>query len=318
MSESEERRDIRIVRPIIREFFDFEVIQDDLLRKAPVHLGGNFQSVRLFGGQTVAQSYAAAKKIYKTKHPERLDVNFIAPGNVHRDLYYRHKELSGELVQINVEQDGKVIANAILRMSSTPITAKTRPFSTYVPAEIKGPLHYKNLNAYLLNMEQNEWRRKHGFTGKLETKEDVYLFDWRPVNIQKYLGLSGERTVTQVWARLADSVRDLPITDPLSIPILMSDWTIGHPIAIYHRQLQIEIPSSASLTHKIIFHQHNVNPYGFFFLQFDMDVAKDGTALMVGQIFDENREIVMSFFQNHYFISDANDLKTHIELKSRI
>ncbi|CAD5235357.1 unnamed protein product [Bursaphelenchus xylophilus] len=317
MSEEKEL-DIRVVRPIIENFFDFDVVQGDLLKKAPVHIGGNFQSVRLFGGQTVAQCYSAAKKIYPDKCPELLDTNFIAPGSVTKDLFYRHRELSHDLIQINVEQNGNVIANATIRMKPRPDPDRNPPYNATFPAHVKDPFNYKNVNAYLTNLPQKEWRRQSGRDERFETKEDVYLFDWRPINIQKYLGISGEREVTYVWARLADSVRDLPIADPLAIPILMSDWIIGHPIHIYHRQLQVKLTTSASMTHKLIFHQDDVNPHGFFLMQLDMDVVKDGTGLVRGEIFDENHNIVLSFMQNHYYVTDEKALAEYNAQKSRL
>lgn len=102
----------------------------------------------------------------------------------------------------------------------------------------------------------NEWLIKHGssFNYKGSTDEN-HIFLLRPIDYLHFAGLSDQQKPMEVWARLSPVLLDLPIQDPEAILILLTDFIIGSPIFTLYDQQRIRVTNSATLNHKIFFHE---------------------------------------------------------------
>jgi hypothetical protein len=102
----------------------------------------------------------------------------------------------------------------------------------------------------------DEWLEQHGRSFKYRGSTDEHhIFVMRPLDFAHFAGLSEEQKPSHVWARLSPVLLDLSVQDPEAVLILLTDAIIGTPIFVLHDQRKIRVTSSATLTHKCIFHE---------------------------------------------------------------
>ncbi|KAI6226796.1 hypothetical protein M3Y95_00658600 [Aphelenchoides besseyi] len=311
-----------IVRPVFEKFFDLQPLNSNTVVSEPRHFGGFFKGSRLFGGHTATQSFLAAKRLRNGAQAYRIDINFFAPGNLHHDLVYQETSpaTNPNYVNLDVWQNNILLSTASCRLhdslpsddlsddSMNVVSSHSQKHFDF-PHNVLEPETYTEILDLVDRLPMNKWQKEHGqsFNYRGCTPENQ-IFQVRPIDHMHYAGLSYETKPMLVWARLSPTLLDLPIRDPEAIPLLLSDLIIGHPIFVHFDQLQIRVTSSATLSHKVYFHEFNFDPRGYFLIELKVNRANT-TALVCGRIFDEQKRLLVSIFQNHYYTLHKDDLQ---------
>ncbi|KAI6191166.1 hypothetical protein M3Y97_00198500 [Aphelenchoides bicaudatus] len=303
---------LNFVRPVFEKFFDLQSLDDQTLCSKAGHFGGFFKGTRLFGGHTASQSVVAAKRFKNSRQPYRLDVNFFAPGTLIHDLIYQSTstDSDSDFLSINVYQNSILLANSTIRFYNDKSVLEQPLFHQHAqfPSNILEPNAYPKVLDLIGKLHMDDWLKKFGRSFRYQGSTDEnHIFTLRPVDFLHFSGLSTEEKPVQLWARLSPALLDLQIEDPEVVLILLTDVVIGTPIFLLHDQQRIRVTSSATLTHKCIFHELDFNPRDYFFLELILHQA-DNTALISGRIFDQRRRLILSFVQNHYYTLHKDDL----------
>ncbi|KAI6210837.1 hypothetical protein M3Y96_00370300 [Aphelenchoides besseyi] len=311
-----EEPQLMIVRPVFEKFFDLQPLNSNTVISKPRHFGGFFKGSRLFGGHTAAQSFLAAKRLRNDAQVYRIDINFFAPGNLHEDLVYQETSPSTNpnYVNLDVWQNNILLSTASCRLhdppSSDDLSADLTNVVSYFsqkhsdfPHNVLEPETYTEILDLVDRLPMNKWQKEHGRSFDYRgCTPDNQIFQVRPIDHMHYAGLSNETKPMLVWARLSPTLLDLPIRDPEAVPLLLN------PIFVHFDQLQIRVTSSATLSHKVYFHEFNFNPRGYFLIELNV-IRANTTALICGRIFDEQKRLLVSIFQNHYYTLHKDDLQ---------
>ncbi|KAE9547345.1 hypothetical protein FO519_009444 [Halicephalobus sp. NKZ332] len=94
------------------------------------------------------------------------------------------------------------------------------------------------------------------------------------------------------------------ITDPLLIPLIMTDYFIFHPAlsiyVLYERTM--EAVNGASLNHTVNVHcdSPDIDPHGFFLIQTKCNTISRQSSIIDGRIFDEKKRLILTYRQQNY------------------
>lgn len=267
-------------------------IDDNIYRSEGPHIGGIFGVNRLFGGYIAGQVYEAVR-IYKNKIKDEnvifsMHYNFVSAGDP-RKLIDIKIEKVGNVYTADVYHENKKIGLAHIKTDSKFL--RKIPF----PSDVPGLLSLPNMERQIENQLSTKQRKD------FELFLKHVVFDIRPLYMLSGPA-SGEHRVVY-YARLTPECIDIIREDGGMVAVVaLSDFMVLQSVQNAINKAGLRMSTGASLHHKIHFHQERVEAIQWFLVETRTEIATGNKAKIFGEVFDSNKECVMSFIQEAYVV----------------
>jgi acyl-CoA thioesterase II len=285
------------VNQLFHHFNQLSIVNENLVRSPGPQTPGGMKGTRLFGGQTIAQSYLAFKKLYPKTQIVKMDTIFIAPGNVIDSLDFNidEKTLQFGFTKVSVTQNEKLIAMTTIRFtqnleSQLLINSSNISF----PENVNPPDYYDPF-------KENDNERRPGVVGShkngfFEVRNVIpdYMIEKKKENINTCLS----------WVRLNPHLQIPNFDEPLGPLMLLTDFFIFRQLLnlCFHYGETDETMTGNSLSHNVIIHHTDVTPEEFFLVQTQTHVISKQCAMIDGKMFDEKHRCILTYRQQNYYL----------------
>uniref|UniRef100_A0A914E614 Acyl-CoA thioesterase-like C-terminal domain-containing protein n=1 Tax=Acrobeloides nanus TaxID=290746 RepID=A0A914E614_9BILA len=303
---------ISSLNDVFKNIQHVEKIDERLFRSFDPHMGGAFILTRVFGGQSVAQSYLVGRKLFPAHCINKLEITFLGPGqtNLPIDYYVEDFGSSNGILCLIAKQKEKILFKCFLTYVSSP-SSVLRAFNANMryPEDVDPPNSYLSIET-IVDMGPPDSEARERF--KKVSKR--LLFDLRPVDPGHFAGFSGELRPVITWCRLATSLHGVDIPEPIFIVMLISDYLVFQPAKILHDTFNRseEYQTGSSLNHKIWIHHYDIDPYGFFLCVNDCELIDQSRPLLTGRIFDERKRCIATFIQESFIQKQSSQEKAKL------
>ncbi|CAD5235509.1 unnamed protein product [Bursaphelenchus xylophilus] len=298
------RRKVQHLQMVMENIGQLELIHNGYRALAP-HFAGGFDEERVFGGHILAQFYLAAKQLRDDAAIHRIDVNFLAAASTETPINYEKVNERGDLIWFEATQQNRLVDKSIVKFKSIPSTRPRRPAPQNppikefldLPAPNSCPLMEDALRSEVIDENLQTTGPGYDFMFSRQSRD---LFEVRFINPTH---LKSARGPIKNYMRLRKELRDVPINDPMVVPLLISDYFACLPVTVLTEKLLIPIDSVASLNHKVMIHTEKCDPNGWFILELDYEAASS-TGLVLGRVAAEDGTPILNFSQQFYLQLD--------------